>query len=83
MDTPPFSRVFVVCSKHHREEEIRAAFQQYGLVEDVWMVKVSVECSESFPSPISIQLIEDNVIVVFVQRASKSYLGERLVFSND
>ncbi len=40
MDTPPFSRVFVVCTKNHREAEIRAAFQDYGVIEDVWMVKV-------------------------------------------
>ncbi len=40
MDTPPFSRVFVVCSKHHREDELRAAFQDFGNIEDVWMVKV-------------------------------------------
>ncbi len=41
MDTPPFSRVFVVCTKNHRETDIRAAFQEYGVIEDVWMVKVS------------------------------------------
>lgn len=39
VDTPPFSRVFVVCSKSHREEDVNAAFSQYGCVEDVWMVK--------------------------------------------
>lgn len=38
-DFPPFSRVFVVCSRNHREDEIKAAFQPYGTVEDVWMVK--------------------------------------------
>ncbi len=38
-DFPPFSRVFVVCSRNHKEEDIRAAFQNYGIVEDVWMVK--------------------------------------------
>ena len=38
-DFPPFSRVFVVCSKEHKDEEIRKAFEQYGTVEDVWMVK--------------------------------------------
>ena len=38
-DYPPFSRVFVVCSKNHKEEDIRAAFEPYGNVEDVWMVK--------------------------------------------
>ena len=38
-DYPPFSRVFVVCSKNHKEEDIKAAFEKYGNVEDVWMVK--------------------------------------------
>lgn len=38
-DHPPFSRVFVVCSKTHRDEDIRAAFERFGHVEDVWMVK--------------------------------------------
>ncbi len=38
-DFPPFSRVFVVCSRNHKEEDIRAAFQPYGNLEDVWMVK--------------------------------------------
>ena len=38
-DFPPFSRVFVVCSRTHKEEDIRQAFQRYGNVEDVWMVK--------------------------------------------
>ena len=38
-DYPPFSRVFVVCSRNHKEEDIRAAFQPYGTIEDVWVVK--------------------------------------------
>ena len=38
-DFPPFSRVFVVCSRGHREEDIQATFQQFGQIEDVWMVK--------------------------------------------
>lgn len=38
-DFPPFSRVFVVCSRGHKEEDIQAAFQQFGQIEDVWMVK--------------------------------------------
>lgn len=41
-DMPPFSRVFVVCSKQHREDELRTAFEQFGKIEDVWMVKVSL-----------------------------------------
>lgn len=39
VDSPPFSRVFLVCSKSHKEEDMRMAFTQYGDVEDVWMVK--------------------------------------------
>lgn len=38
-DFPPFSRVFVVCSRNHKEEDIREAFQTFGNLEDVWMVK--------------------------------------------
>jgi len=38
-DFPPFSRVFVVCSKTHKEDDIRTVFQRFGNVEDVWMVK--------------------------------------------
>lgn len=41
-DKPPFSRVFVVCSRSHTDEEIRGAFEQYGEVEDVWVVKHKV-----------------------------------------
>ena len=29
---PPFSRVFVVCSRSHTEDELRSAFQEYGEV---------------------------------------------------
>ena len=38
-DVPPFSRVFIVCSKSMREEEVREAFSVFGNIEDVWMVK--------------------------------------------
>ena len=38
-DVPPFSRVFIVCSRGHKEEDIQAAFQPFGQIEDVWMVK--------------------------------------------
>ena len=31
-DNPPFSRLFVVCSKNHNEEDIREAFGHYGTV---------------------------------------------------
>lgn len=38
-DKPPFSRVFVVCSKSHSSDDIKTAFEKYGTVEDVWVVK--------------------------------------------
>ena len=38
-DSPPFSRVFVVCSKGMREEEVQEAFAVFGPIEDIWMVK--------------------------------------------
>ena len=38
-DYPPFSRIFIVCSKNHKEEEMRQAFAPCGSIEDVWMVK--------------------------------------------
>jgi hypothetical protein len=31
-DKPPFSRVFVVCSRSHTEEDLRDAFGMYGEV---------------------------------------------------
>eukprot|EP00794_Sanderia_malayensis_P003559 gene3559-4063_t len=38
-DDPPFSRVFVVCSKSHTADDLRATFEKFGVVEDVWVVK--------------------------------------------
>lgn len=38
-DSPPFSRVFVVCSKGMKEEEVQEAFAVFGPIEDIWMVK--------------------------------------------
>ena len=31
-DNPPFSRLFVVCSKNHNEDDIKEAFGSYGKV---------------------------------------------------
>ena len=38
-DIPPFSRVFIVCSKNMKDDEIKDAFAIYGMIEDIWMVK--------------------------------------------
>ena len=31
-DIPPFSRLFVVCSKNHDDDDIKEAFGKYGNV---------------------------------------------------
>lgn len=36
-DKPPFSRVFVVCSKQTREEDLRSPFEQFGTIEDIYI----------------------------------------------
>lgn len=38
-DKPPYSRVFVVCTKDLREDDLRKSFEQYGEVEDIYMPK--------------------------------------------
>lgn len=38
-DKPPFSRIFVVCSKSHTSEVLKTAFEKFGTVEDVWVVR--------------------------------------------
>lgn len=36
-DKPPYSRIFVVCSKQLRVEDLRPAFAVFGLIEDIHM----------------------------------------------
>uniref|UniRef100_A0A336M0D8 CSON007493 protein n=1 Tax=Culicoides sonorensis TaxID=179676 RepID=A0A336M0D8_CULSO len=38
-DNPPMSRLFIICSKNHTEEEFQEAFQPFGDVEEIYMVK--------------------------------------------
>lgn len=38
-DKPPYSRIFVVCNKQLRVEDLKPAFEAYGHVEDVHMPK--------------------------------------------
>ncbi|XP_026323899.1 RNA-binding protein 45-like [Hyposmocoma kahamanoa] len=38
-DKPPYSRVFVVCTKDLREDDLRKCFERYGEVEDIYMPK--------------------------------------------
>ena len=39
VDNPPFSRIFIVCSKRHSSDDMRASFQHFGSIEDIWVVK--------------------------------------------
>lgn len=38
-DEPPMSRLFIICNKAHTEEDFRDAFEQFGEIEDIWVVK--------------------------------------------
>ncbi|CAB3258915.1 unnamed protein product [Arctia plantaginis] len=38
-DKPPYSRVFVVCNKQLRVEDLRSAFESFGCIEDIHMPK--------------------------------------------
>lgn len=36
---PPNSRLFILCSKNLNESDLQQAFDRYGNVEDIWIVK--------------------------------------------
>ncbi|XP_046968229.1 RNA-binding protein 45-like [Vanessa cardui] len=38
-EKPPYSRIFVVCNKQLREEDLRARFDRFGVIEDLYMPK--------------------------------------------
>ena len=38
-DDPPMSRLFVICNKSTTEEDFRDHFEQFGNIEDIWIVK--------------------------------------------
>ena len=40
-DNPPFSRLFIVCSKGHTEDDIRDAFSMHGTVSTSYILEVS------------------------------------------
>lgn len=39
LDEPPNSRLFIVCNKSITEEEFRSAFEKYGTIEEIWVVR--------------------------------------------
>lgn len=39
LDDPPNSRLFIVCNKNITEEEFRSAFEKYGTIEEIWVVR--------------------------------------------
>ncbi|CAH2100440.1 unnamed protein product [Euphydryas editha] len=38
-EKPPYSRIFVVCNKQLREDDLRARFDRFGTIEDLYMPK--------------------------------------------
>lgn len=41
LDTPPMSRLFIICSKNNTEEEMEEEFKKFGSLEEVFMVILS------------------------------------------
>lgn len=39
LDDPPYSRLFIIGGKQLSEEDFRAAFSKFGVVEEIWIVK--------------------------------------------
>lgn len=38
-DDPPLSRLFIVCSKNNTEADFREAFERFGRIEDIRVLK--------------------------------------------
>jgi len=41
-DDPPNSRLFIVCGKSITEEDFKEAFEPYGVIEEIWVLKDKV-----------------------------------------
>ncbi|GFN92044.1 RNA-binding protein 45 [Plakobranchus ocellatus] len=39
LDDPPNSRLFILCQKGTTEQEFREAFEKFGMIEDIWIIK--------------------------------------------
>lgn len=39
LDTPPYSRLFIVCNKTVTEDVLRNEFGRFGTIEELWCVK--------------------------------------------
>ncbi|KAG4078717.1 hypothetical protein HA402_015307 [Bradysia odoriphaga] len=38
-DDPPMSRLFIICNKNQNEDDFRDAFEKFGTIEEVWVVR--------------------------------------------
>jgi RNA recognition motif-containing protein len=41
-DEPPNSRLFILCGRNVAEEELREAFDKFGTIKELWIVKDKV-----------------------------------------
>ena len=41
-DDPPNSRLFIVCGKSITEDEFKEAFEVFGIIEEIWVLKDKV-----------------------------------------
>lgn len=38
-DDPPMSRLFIICNKSNTEDDFRDAFERFGDIEEIWVVR--------------------------------------------
>lgn len=57
-DDPPNSRLFILCGRHVTEEELKEAFDKFGTIKELWIVKekASGESKGNYNIPFSIHI---------------------------
>ena len=68
---PPFSRVFVVCSRSHTEEDLRSAFEEYGEVNKITSKSFSLHVILTW----NFEEYSINCLVIIVCSRDFQYLG--------
>lgn len=64
-DEPPMSRLFIICNKANSEEDFRSAFEQFGEIEEIWVVR-DKHSGENKGKSYSITLLACVVVVLAI-----------------
>lgn len=63
-ETPPYSKLFVLHGKNTTKFDLQEAFEKYGKIQDIWMVRDRE--SQELKGIFSCQLIYNTVLNVFI-----------------